>query len=375
MQQTQHIQFVTHRTRLAAVISSSRKPVSAKQNLSPPPSRPLIVFSQLFGFVLLLLPWQLRADPLEDAAHELAIKVCLSAHKQPVKVAWQEFSSSSALLSDSRKKAFLDQISACGVEPTDTSDAPLLTVTLRFTPSKILLIAASPEAANGPQIFIVELPRAALLVARETSPAPQLSGELLLRQEKPIQSAIGWQDPSTQERFLLLLGDTEVSRLRFENSDWKWIDSAELPGAAGRRSRSADGNLFYSHSKEKIEVALRKKVCDLNLNSHITLTCSGNDAGDRTAELLSSCEESPRFLTAGKGDYTQTDRITLGKTVGPGGAATPASAEGGYAGSVEMPGPVLDISAAENSKSAFAVVKNLLTGNYEVYRITAACGN
>jgi hypothetical protein len=36
---------------------------------------------------------------------------------------------------------------------------------------------------------------------------------------------------------------------------------------------------------------------------------------------------------------------------------------------------VLDINVAENAKAAAAVVKNLSTGNYEVYRITAVCGN
>jgi hypothetical protein len=72
----------------------------------------------------------------------------------------------------------------------------------------------------------------------------------------------------------------------------------------------------------------------------------------------------------GKGDYTQTDRITLAGAPGAGAAAdrTPG-------GSADMPGPVLDISVAENAKAAAAVVKNLSTGNYEVYRITAVCSN
>lgn len=366
------MRFVARRTRLAAVISSSGKPVSAKQNLSPPRSRGRINLCQLFGFVLLLLSSPVRAQSPENAAHELAMKVCLGGHKQPVKVAWQEYTSSGAYFSDARKKAFLDQISACGMEAAENSDAPRLTVTLRYTPSKALLIA-SLTVVSGQQLFVVEIPRASLLVARESGAAPQLRGELLWSEEKPIQSAIGWQDPSAQERNLLVFSDGLVSRFRSENNAWKLMDSAELPGA-GRRSRSGEGGFFYGRPKQKFELMLHKKVCELNLDGRLSLTCSGNEVPDRTAEIASTCEESPRYLVAGKGDYTQPDRITLGTAVKTGVASSAASEES-YSGSVEMPGPVLDISVAENSKTAFAVAKNLSTGNYEVYRITAVCSD
>src|SRR5580704_12517171 len=70
------------------VLSSSGKPVSAKQNLSSPRPRGLNVFCQLLGFALLFWPSRTGAESFEDAAHELAMKVCVAAHKQPVKVAW-----------------------------------------------------------------------------------------------------------------------------------------------------------------------------------------------------------------------------------------------------------------------------------------------
>ena len=301
------------------------------------------------------------------------MKVCLGGRKQAVKVAWQEYSSSSGYFSDARKKGFLDQISACGMEAAENSDAPRLTVTLRYTPSKALLIASLTEAVNGQQLFVVEIPRASLLAARESGAAPQLRGELFWSEEKPIQSAVGWQDPSAQERYLLVFSDGLVSRFRFENNAWKLMDSADLPGT-GRRSRSGEGGFFYARTKQRFELVLRKRVCELNLDGRLLLTCSGIDVPDRTAEIASSCEESPRYLVAGKGDYTQPDRITLGSAVKTG-VATSAASEESYSGSVEMPGPVLDISVAENPKTAFAVTKNLSTGNYEVYRITAVCSD
>ena len=259
------------------------------------------------------------------------------------------------------------------MEAAENSDSPQLTVTMRYTPSKALLIASLTEALSGQQLFVVEIPRASLLAIRESGATPQLREELLWSGEKPIQSAVGWQDPSGQERFLFVLSDSIVSRFRFENNAWKLMDSVELPGA-GRRSRSGDGGFFYARAKQRFELVLHKKVCEINLDSRLSLTCNGNEVPNRTAEIASTCEESPRYLVAGKGDYTQPDRITLGSASKIGGAAS-AGSEESYLGSVEMPGPVLDISVAENSKTAFAVAKNLSTGNYEVYRITAVCGN
>ena len=94
--------------------------MSAKQNLFLPHPRGLRVFYQLLRFALFLLPLPLRAESLEDAAHELAMKVCLAAHNQPVKIAWQEFPQSPEYFSDAYRKAFLDQISACGMAPAET---------------------------------------------------------------------------------------------------------------------------------------------------------------------------------------------------------------------------------------------------------------
>jgi len=355
----------------AGVLSSSGKPVSAKQNFSPPRSRGFTAFCLLLGFALLLLPPQLRAESLEDAAHELAMKVCLAAHKQAVQVAWQESTQSPVYLTDARKKIFLDQIFACGMAPAENSGAPVLVVTMQVTASRVLLIAHWTDTAAARQTYMVEISRASLFVAREISPAPQLQRELLWQQEKPIQSAMEWQHPDTQERYLFLFGDGLFIRCRFENGVWKLIDSAELP-AGGRRSRLGDESIFYSHAKQKIELALHNKTCDFTTSGRISFTCAGSDPGERAAELLSTCEESPRYLSSGKGDYTRLDRIILKRGIGNG---TVVSPEESYSSSVDMPGPVLDISATENSKAAAAVVKNLSTGNYEVYRITVVCSN
>ena len=343
--------------------------MSAKQNFFPPRARRFTRFCHLFGFVLLFLPVSLRAESVEDAAHQLAMKVCAAVRKQPVRVHWQVSADSLSFLSDARKKIFLDQISACGIEPTENLDVPILSLTFRVTPSKALLIATTQEAAGGTQIFVVEIPRSSLSFAKGTASAPQLRRELIWRQEKPIQSALEWQHPTTGEWFLFLLSDSLFMRFDFENGVWKWMDSAPfLP--VGRSSRVGEASLFYSHAKERVELVLRGKVCDIDPTVPFSYTCTGSEVSDRTTELSSACGESSRYIASGKGDFTQPDQITL---VSGSGVGATVSDDDNYPDSLDMPGPVLDISVAQDSKSATAVVKNLSTGNYEVYRITAAC--
>jgi hypothetical protein len=323
------------------------------------------------GFALLLLPSHLHAESLEDAAHELAMKVCLAAHKQPVNVAWQESPQSSGYLSEARKKVFLDQISACGMEPAENQDAPFLMVTMQITASKALLIADWTDAVGSRQTYIVEIPRASLFVARETSPAHQLQRELLWQQEKPIQSAIEWQDQSSQERFLFVLSNGLFLRIRFENGAGRVMDSTELP-AVRRRSRSGDGLFIYADPGRPLGILLDGKICDLKLNERVSFACGGINLIEKPLQISSTCEERPRYLATDTRDYTQSDRIILRSPV-LSQTALPANEDD--ASSVDVPGPVLGISIAENARAAFAVVKSLSTGNYEVYRITAVCIN
>ena len=343
--------------------------MSAKQNLFSPRPRGLSVFCQLLGFALLLLPLPLPAESLEDAAHELAMKVCLAAHKQPVKVAWQESPQSLEYFSDAHRKIFLEQISACGLAPLGNSDAPVLTVTMQVTASQALLIADWTDTQGGRQTYMVKIPRASLFVAHEALSALQLQRELLWQQEKPIQSAIEWVDPSSQEHFLLVLSSGLFLRLHSESGAWSVRDSTELP-AVRRRSRSGNGMFLYPDPGRPPVILLDGKICDLKLDERVSFACSGINLEAKAPQILSACEEGPRYLATDSRDYTQTDRIILRGPV-----ANQDTRPSSDASSVGVPGPVLGISVAENAKAAFAVVKNLSTGNYEVYRITAACSN
>jgi len=353
--------------------------VYAKQNffLGRPPG--LAVLCQLPGLVLLLLPlfvplflpMALRAGPLEDAAHKLALKVCLDPHKSSFRVQWLESSEASSYLTDSRKKIFLDQLSACGISLTENADAPALKVNISVTATNVLLTADAANVEGGRQIRMVEIPRSSLFSQRDLASAPHLMSEILWGQEKPIQSAMEWVDSATQERFLFLVGDGVFVRRRFVSGSWELLDTTELP-ATSRRLRNGEGTFLYGASDAKPRLLVRGKLCDFNVAGRVSFNCSESRAPSGDTMLLSNCEDLPRKLISGSGDYTQTDKILLARKEGKEEGAAP---EEKYGAPVEVPGPVLDISVAPDQKAAFASVRNLSTGNYEVYRITAVCSD
>jgi hypothetical protein len=91
--------------------------------------------------------------------------------------------------------------------------------------------------------------------------------------------------------------------------------------------------------------------------------------GDQGALVLLLCLDTQALLSSGRGDYTQSDSI----------AAEAINKQDGLSSPVEFPGPVINLEAApldqKFDESTLAIVHNLKNGNYEVYRITAACGN
>jgi hypothetical protein len=362
------------RTSLAAVLSSSITPVYAKQNLPSCRACRFVITAQVLAFFLFLAAPRSSAASLEDASHELALKLCTSTHRQPVNVRWQESPDSSGYWSDARKKAFLDQISACGIEPTDNPNAPIMRVTAGLTPSHVLLVAESTDASsNARQVRMVEVLRDSPLSPHEVSSGPHLTGELLWQQERPISSATEWQDAASSERLLLLLGDGRLSRMRWENGSWRPVDSIELP-LARRHDRANDGRFVDQLTEKPPEFTRDGKVCSVQPRGDLAPSCSPQEFAAKTLLLSSACEPSRRYLTSGKGDFAQPDQILLGSPALEGRPA-PTSDTNSSSSSVDVPGPVLGITLAENGAAALAAVRNLSTGNYEVYRIAAVCGN
>jgi hypothetical protein len=255
----------------------------------------------------------------------------------------------------------------------DTSDLPLLNIAIRLTASKVVLAASLANSGESPQVRMTEIRRDTFSISHDASRAPRLQGELLWQQERPFHSAMEWYDPSTQQHFLFLLGQGSLVRLRSTNEVWAELDSAELPVAGSRSRLPGGGGTFVYHSSDtKLQILMYRKLCEFEPAGSLSITCTDTHIGGKVLHISSECGNAPWSLWTESGDYTQRDHIICGKTEV---TAAELLANEATSHSLEMPGPVLDISSARDSKAATAVVRNLSTGNYEVYRITLACAN
>jgi hypothetical protein len=80
--------------------------------------------------------------------------------------------------------------------------------------------------------------------------------------------------------------------------------------------------------------------------------------------ILPACGGTDQFLATSAGDYTQTDSLQVFQTESSGPMA--------ISGEVDFPGPIFALHAALDAPRA--IVRNLLTGNYEAYRVAISCG-
>jgi hypothetical protein len=346
--------------------------VFAKQKLSPSDSRGLALPCVLLAFLFACFPSPSRADSLEDAARTLALKVCASDRQPALEIRWQDAVPAHGALSDAVRNSFLAQLSACGIDTAKKPGIPSLTVSVQWTASKVLLMADSENSAEPRRVEMVELPRPRLSLSNESSSGPHLARELIWQQERPINSAVEWYDRSNQQQHLFLLSEGFLIRRRLEDHVWTLVDSTELPSSA-RSHRLGKGEFVHGdHSPTSLAFLLDDKICSIQLGERVSFTCSDTNIGGKVVTMASACAEKFQILATGRGDYTQQDRITLARTE----PIRPWLSEAEIpTGSVELPGPVLDDQATEDRKSVTAVVRNLSTGIYEVYRITAVCGN
>jgi len=356
--------------------------VSAKQKLSPPRSRGHFFLISLLGFLFLGAPSASRADSLEDAARNLARKICAVRRQQSMRMNWQVSPELSGSLSDSLKKMFISRLSACGMATENNAEFPLLNIAIRGTASKLLLVANLVDSGGSRQIRITEIRRDTLSISNASSQTPRLQRKLLWKQESPLESAMEWYGVSAPEHFLFLVSQASIVRLRSTNEVWTQMDSAELP-KVDRPSRLGSGDSTFMYGKPEPEARLEllisragapiyRKLCEFAPAGSLSLTCNDSHLGGKQIRMFSECGKIPWSLWTDSGDYAQRDRIICG-SADVDEAELPADEATSH--SLEMPGPVLDISVTVDSKAAIAVVRNLATGNYEVYRITLPCGN
>lgn len=90
-----------------------------------------------------------------------------------------------------------------------------------------------------------------------------------------------------------------------------------------------------------------------------------NGWGSDIASVSSACGSGWQLLVTGKGDWTAPDTLQAFEIREPEVLAVSTA--------MEFPGPVTALRSSEDSKTAIAVTKNLMTHHYEAYRLSIAC--
>ncbi|HJZ63590.1 MAG TPA: hypothetical protein VKD70_04675 [Candidatus Acidoferrum sp.] len=264
------------------------------------------------------------------------------------------------------KSAFLDELQSKQGDGSSTPNNCPVSVFLERTPAEIVL-TAEIENGNGLQHLFAAISRPGIPAETNSSGSPRLEKEILWQQSERILDAIFVRaENGGNDRLIFLQMDSLIIQER-QSGVWKMVLSKPL-GEMTLTQRASRGELSFSMDQpDKVKISFAVKSCQATLNDRSTLICQPGSEQARTGMLLAStCDSRVWWLRGDGGDSTVPDRFELVNSAAP--QSQPPVAE------LPTPGPILSISSGEALRADTAVVFNLATGNYEIYRIALACG-
>ncbi|GEM_PF-1449776 len=253
---------------------------------------------------------------------------------------------------------------------SDEAGAPALAVYAAETPSEVVLTAKT-HVGDRDEVRIVALPRS-LLPPAELRVAPvRLKRQLLYESSDRILDAAWFSDGEETYLAILLYKNFDVVAVRLDPMG-QIQQTLPLNVAGLKPTRDPHGELVFHGSQSSAR--LWGKTCDFSWNSAVEAKCRtekfnmpGDSAWPADAVLTSPCGDANWTISDPGGEPTARAVLRLA----PDGATQSSSATL----TSEFPGPVLNFSPEQNSGGALLMVRNLSTGNYEVYKISLACGD
>lgn len=322
----------------------------------------------LFCFGLFLFPGISRADTLEDVARAFARKVgAVLQRNHAVKLLWQNRSSIPDAQSEMLREWFEKELGIESVAGSQESGVSALHVSVEETPSCILLVAEIPSSPEG-QTRMSAFPRSALPLPDKPSTDRRLQKELIWQQREPILDAVEFISEESKQNVLLLLSRDSFSHYEGGKGHWVLRSSKPIP-APEAPTRDPRGQIqFSSEHENQVQINLPGRVCEVKLADESVPTCKpGTEPWVQAQLLTSACSQVVWSLQTDSGDWSTPDRVWV-RSLSASFAEPPVT-------ELEVPGPVISISPGKGLQAGTAVVWSLSTGNYEVYRITIACGS
>jgi hypothetical protein len=321
---------------------------------------------------LLLLFWISAAEARDDSAEhhvrELAHRVSAELPRNKMTcVNWTNHEAVSEGRSQQLRSAFVEELQGKQGDSNAPTGNCNVSVFLERTPAQIVT-TAQVENGNGKQYFFAAIPRAGIPAENIISSVPRLEKELLWQQSERILDALFFHGENGASDRLIILQKDAVLVYEKQASGWNFIRSKPLAEAMTPQ-RAPRGELYFSvDQSDRLKIVFAGKSCQMNLSDASPLNCQQSSEPARTGMLLAStCDLRVWWLRGDGGDMMAPDRLELMNPSFPQ-TQTPIA-------ELPMPGPVISISSGEAVRADTAVVFNLATGNYEVYRIVLACAS
>lgn len=302
---------------------------------------------------------------LNDAVRQLAEHVATIPNLHPP-LRLQYFQDS-ALAADTGKdwqQSFRKEIEKHRLAVTEDPAANLLRVGLAATPTQ-LVFSAAVLVEEKDEVRLITFPRSSLRFSSLPVSPVRIEKQLLFQGPDLILDASSFWNGAEGSLILLILRNADLFVLQIDTAG-DTRQSISLAGAGVRPSRDPRGELTVHANGAS--VLLPGKACQIDWSAPAEIKCHAAKSIWRGATTLTpGCDPRGWKLFAGGTDWSTPDLLQV--------VPEDSSRTGSAALLSDFPGPVLNINSEQSPASALVVTRNLRTGNYEVYKITLACGN
>jgi hypothetical protein len=302
---------------------------------------------------------------LAAAVHQLAERVAAIPNlRGPLRLQFLEDPAFQTLTGKDWLETFRKDIENHHIPVTEDPSGSLLRIGLAETPTQLVLTAVT-RTADKEEVRFVTLPRAVFRAASLPVAPVRIERQLVYQSSDRILDASSLWTGSAGGLAVFVDHHGELSVLRVDSSG-QLAQTIPLSGALAQPTRDPRGELVIRANDTT--VLFSDKACDFAWASSSDAKCHVAKTIWRLPTVLTpSCDAVGWKLLADGSDWTTPDVLQ----VVPDGSLRRGSA----ALLSDFPGPILSISGEQDPASALVVTQDLRTGNYEVYKITLACGN
>lgn len=247
---------------------------------------------------------------------------------------------------------------------TDDTSAPLLYVSATETPTRSVYVA-SIKIGDRDDVRISRADRASSPAAAPPTAPMRIELQLVFSSPDRILDASSPWNGAETGLLLLTYRPSSLTVLHIGETGQPKAAFTLSPSAA---KPSRDPHAELNVLSNGVSVLVPGKSCGVSWEQGAEALCHTVKASWRPpTTLVSPCDATTWRLFTSSHDWTEPDLLQVVPDSSGHRETAPMLAE--------FPGPILATNGEQNPASALVVARNLRTGNYEVYKITLACGN